>query len=306
MPGAAAYEGGNFPGDETTDWTRSSGLASLTTDMLNRAIGGAYGFTADIGGYFDIGPYQATTKELFVRWTEWTALSPFFRLHGSVGAGTHTPWSYDDETLALYKQMSALHVRARPLILRLWAEARQTGIPVTRPLWLAAPGDPQAAGQDQEWMLGDDVLVAPVVTQGARARSVYLPAGCWQREGGGEQLAGGSEITVQAALAQLPWFVRCGTDPLGPAPSAACRSNRRVLVSVPRLRRGERVRSVRASGAGRRLPARRVRGRRFRVDLRGLPKARVHLRLLARTSRGRTIVWHRTFRTCTPGDKRAA
>ena len=53
-PGAAAYENANFPGDETTDWTRSSGLASLSPDMLNRAVGGAYGFTTDIGGYFDV------------------------------------------------------------------------------------------------------------------------------------------------------------------------------------------------------------------------------------------------------------
>ena len=52
--------------------------------MLNRAIGGAYGFTTDIGGYFDVGPYQPTTKELFLRWAEWAALSPIFRLHGSV------------------------------------------------------------------------------------------------------------------------------------------------------------------------------------------------------------------------------
>lgn len=213
-PGAAAYEGGNFPGDETTDWTRSSGLASLTTDMLNRAIGGAYGFTTDIGGFFDIGPYQPTTKELFVRWTEWSALSPFFRLHGSVGAGTHTPWSYGPETLALFKRMAALHRRARPLILRLWAQARRTGIPPTRPLWLAAPNDAKAAEQDQEWLLGDDLLVAPIVVEGATARDVYLPAGCWRREGRGPRLTGARSVTVQAALDRLPWFGRCGTRPL--------------------------------------------------------------------------------------------
>jgi alpha-glucosidase (family GH31 glycosyl hydrolase) len=112
-PGSAAYEGGNFPGDETTDWTRASGLASQTPDMLNRAIGGAFGFTTDIGGFFDVGPYQATTKELFLRWAEWAALSPFFRLHGSVLAGTHTPWSYDHRTLRVYKRLERLHLRVR-------------------------------------------------------------------------------------------------------------------------------------------------------------------------------------------------
>jgi alpha-D-xyloside xylohydrolase len=213
--GAAAYEGGNFPGDETTDWTRAAGLASLTTDMLNRAIGGAYGFTADIGGFFDVGPYEATTNELFVRWTEWAALSPFFRLHGSVGAGTHTPWSYGDATLKLFKRYAALHRRAAPLIRRLWSRARRTGIPPTRPLWLAAPGDPVAAQQDQEWLLGNDVLVAPVVVEGATSRDVYLPAGCWRREGRGARLAGGRTVSAAAPLESLPWFSRCGKPPLG-------------------------------------------------------------------------------------------
>ncbi|MCW2990808.1 MAG: glycoside hydrolase family 31 [Solirubrobacterales bacterium] len=212
--GAARYEGANFPGDETTDWTRSAGLASQTPDMLNRAIGGAYGFTTDIGGFFDVGPYQATTKELFIRWTEWAALSPFFRVHGSVGAGTHTPWSYGPETLRIFKRYATLHRRAAPLIRRLWREARRTGIPPTRPLWLAAPGDARAAAQDQEWMLGDDLIVAPVVIRAAVSRDVYLPAGCWQRDGRGRRLTGRRTVTAEAALGQLPWFVRCGTRPL--------------------------------------------------------------------------------------------
>src|SRR5437764_177270 len=52
-PGSAAYETGNFPGDESTDWGQGAGLSSLAPDMLSRAIGGAFGFAADIGGYYD-------------------------------------------------------------------------------------------------------------------------------------------------------------------------------------------------------------------------------------------------------------
>jgi len=69
-PGSAAYESANFAGDETTDWTRSSGIASVIPDMLNRALGGAYGYTTDIGGYFDIYTPHATTKELLLRWAD--------------------------------------------------------------------------------------------------------------------------------------------------------------------------------------------------------------------------------------------
>jgi alpha-D-xyloside xylohydrolase len=214
LPGTARYEYSNFPGDETTDWGHASGLASLTTDMLSRAVGGAYGFATDIGGYFDY-TTPPTTKELFLRWAEWAALSPVFRLHGSGLAGTHTPWSYDAATLRTYEAMSRLHLRARPLIAKLWREAERTGAPPTRPLWFADPADRAGWHQDQEWLLGDDLLVAPVVEQGATSRSVYLPAGCWRLHGHGHHHTGGRSITVPAGPATLPWFTRCGTTPLG-------------------------------------------------------------------------------------------
>lgn len=169
------------------------------------------GFTTDIGGYFDIGPYEPTTKELFIRWAEWAALSPMFRLHGSVGTDVHTPWSYDQETVRVYKRLTRLHLRARPLIMRLWRRAVRTGVPMTRPLWLAYPHDAEAAVQDQEWLLGRDILVAPVVEQGASTREVYFPRGCWR--GGGERYQGPRSATVPAPLERLPYFKRCGTRP---------------------------------------------------------------------------------------------
>lgn len=136
--GSARYENANFPGDETTDWSHSSGLASLTSDMLNRAVDGAYGYGTDIGGYFDI-TTPPTTRQLFLRWAEWAALSPVFRLHGSGLTGTHTPWSFGSATARTYDEISRLHLRAAPLIERLWRQADATGMPVTRPLWLPAP-----------------------------------------------------------------------------------------------------------------------------------------------------------------------
>jgi sulfoquinovosidase len=212
-PGSAAYEGGNFPGDETTDWTRSSGIASVVPDMLNRAVGGAFGLSTDIGGYFDLRS-PPTTKELFLRWAALSALTPFFRVHGSLLAGTHTPWSYDAATLRAYKALARLHARAEPLILRLWRSAVRTGVPPTRPLWLAAPGDARAAREDQEWLLGPDLLVAPVVRRGVASRRVVLPAGCWRRGGTGPRLRGPAVRTAAAPLGGLPWFARCGTRPL--------------------------------------------------------------------------------------------
>ena len=176
-PGSAAYESFNFPGDETTDWSQPSGLASLTRDMLNRAIGGAYGYSTDIGGYFDLAS-PPTTHELFVRWAEWAALSPLFRLHGALDTGAHAVGAFDPRGGAYPQALGAAPERA-PLIEALWHQADETGMPITRPLYLQYPQDPRAAEQDQEW-LRPDVLVAPVVEEGARARSVYFPAGCWR------------------------------------------------------------------------------------------------------------------------------
>ena len=212
-PGAAAYENANFPGDETTDWTHASGLGSLATDMLNRAVGGAYGYTTDIGGYWDFPPHRPADRELFLRWAEWAALSPLFRLHGSILDGVHTPWSYDRGVVRAYRRLSRLRLRARPLILRLWRTAVRTGIPPTRPMWLQFPGDRRAAAEDQQWMLGPNLLVAPVVAAGARSVRAYLPRGCW-RSPAGRRLQGPGRRRVAAPLGRLPYFVRCGTRPL--------------------------------------------------------------------------------------------
>ncbi len=210
--GSAASEMSNFPGDETSDWSASSGLRSLAPDMLNRAVGGAFGYSTDIGGYLDLfaGPPD---EELWSRWVEWSALTPFFRVHNAQRAGTRMPWAFGPAAYARWVAMARLHARAVPLIRRLWRRGRRTGLPPTRPLWLAAPGDRRAARQPQEWTLGRDVLVAPVVRRGATSRTVYLPRGCWRRSGTGRRRRGRAGLRVRAPLGRLPYFVRCGTRP---------------------------------------------------------------------------------------------
>ncbi len=225
-PGTTAYENANFPGDETTDFSRASGLGSLITDMLSRGIGGAVGFTTDIGGYADY-LSGSPTKELYIRWSQATALMPFMRNHNSSSTGHRTPWSYDEETVATFRHHAELHLAAQPLIAALWEQSTRTGMPVTQPLWLVFPDDPVAGVQDQQFMLGPDVLVAPVVTDGARARDVYFPdartglgmtpnatqENCWFHPETGERFAGAQTTTVDAPIDRLPYFFRCGTQP---------------------------------------------------------------------------------------------
>jgi len=216
--GSSAYENAVFPGDETVDWQRGTGLPSIVPDMLNRAVGGAPGFTTDIGGYSQFTPTDPvmppTGRELFTRWAQAAALTPFFRVHNSGLSGVRMPWDFDRVTERRWIRMAALHGRAKPLILRLWRRFLRTGIPMTRPLWLADPGGGRGPRGDDQWLLGPDVLVAPVLTRGQRARPVRLPPGCWRRQGRGRVLRGGRTVRIPAPLGQLPWFVRCGKRPL--------------------------------------------------------------------------------------------
>jgi sulfoquinovosidase len=177
--------------------------------MLNRSIGGAWGYSTDIGGYFDLFTTHPTTKELLLRWAELAVFTPFFRLHGSLLAGTHTPWRYDAQTVRIYDRLAALHERVVPLIMRLWREGDRTGTPPTRPLWLAYPRDRRAARQDQEWLLGPNLLVAPATDPGAHGRSVYLPEGCWRSPESGRIVHGPSAAWAKAPLAVLPYFTHC-------------------------------------------------------------------------------------------------
>lgn len=210
--GSSAYESSNFPGDETSDWSRASGIASLTTDMLSRSATGSYGYNTDIGGYFDyhVGPADA---ELYTRWAFWAALSPVFRVHNSSSNGVRMPWFFGDETMAHWRKAAELHLAAKPLIMSLWQEAQTTGIPPTRGLWLHYPDDARARAEDQQWLLGADVLVAPVVEAGAETRDVYLPKGCWQHVDSGTEYQGPIDVTVHAAIDSLPYFFRCGSQP---------------------------------------------------------------------------------------------
>lgn len=216
--GSAAYENAEFPGDETVDWTRSTGLPSIVPDMLNRAVGGAPGFDTDIGGYAQFTPEHpflpATNAELFTRWAQAAALMPYFRVHNSGLSGAQMPWDFDAATEAGWEQMAALHQRAAPLMRRLWRTFVRTGVPMERPLWLADPGLRAGTHADDEWMVGKDLLAAPVLSQGATSRAVALPSGCWRLHGAGLRLSGQRTITVAAPLASLPWFARCGTTPL--------------------------------------------------------------------------------------------
>lgn len=215
--GVQRSTGAVFPGDETSDWSEGSGLPSVVPTMLNLALGGFPTFTTDVGGYFDfVAP--RTTPELLTRWGQLAALTPVMRVHNSTAHGSLYPHDLTGDYLDAYRRYARLKLRLVPLVDR-WTRraADGRGIGPVRPLVLA-DSSPAGRSVDDQWLLGRDLLVAPVLEPGATSRSVYLPAGSdWQRvrvDGRSRLLPvgtvreGGQHVTVPVSIRDIPLYVR--------------------------------------------------------------------------------------------------
>jgi len=117
------------------------------------------------------------------------------------------PFEYSQKTMDLVKKFIYLHEDHSPLIIDLAKKRVADGSPIIRPMWYAEPEDPRAFTIGDQFMLGDDILVAPVVTLGQYERMVYFPSGKWEDQHG-QQLQGPGEFKVKAPLEELPYFKR--------------------------------------------------------------------------------------------------
>jgi alpha-glucosidase (family GH31 glycosyl hydrolase) len=182
-------------------------------------LSGISSWGSDIGGFFSLG-FRRLTPELLVRWIEVGAVSGVMRTKAGgvdIPPKGGRPQVWDPEILPHWRRYARLRTSLYPYVVAANAAYRETGLPVMRHLALAYPGDPRATGREDEFLFGPDLLAAPVLAPGARERRLYLPAGNWIRldpdlaGAGGELLAGGREVTVPAALGELPLFVRAGS-----------------------------------------------------------------------------------------------
>jgi len=220
-------------GDPTTDWGYD-GLSSAIKQALSLGTSGISRWGSDIGGYF--GAFGGKlTPELLVRWIEFGAVSGVMRTEANgfnLGPNTR-PQIFDPGILPVWRRYAKLRTQLYPYLLAADGEYRRTGLPLMRHLALVYPDDPTAAGQEDEFMFGPDLLAAPVHDPGQTKRGVYLPKGRWidfwkaiaYRDSDGslrlrkaKAMKGGRNVTVAAALDQLPLMVRAGAVlPLLPA-----------------------------------------------------------------------------------------
>lgn len=198
-------------------------LAAQIPAGLNVGISGIPWWTTDIGGFRHGDPATEYFRELVVRWFQFGAFCPLFRLHGVREPGplvgsdqTGAPnevWSFGEQAYELIRRQLQLRERLRPYVMGLMSVASRTGIPPMRALFLEFPDDETAWGISDQFMLGPDVLVAPVTALGTRERAVYLPAGAdWLDAWSGEPVGENGWISADAPLERIPVYLREGGE----------------------------------------------------------------------------------------------
>ena len=183
------------------------GLRSAIISQQRVAFLGYPVWGSDTGGY-----YSFEDRDVFARWLEFSAFSGIMEIGG---VGPNAPWAmptapaYDEEMIAIYRRYTLLRERLQPYLVAAAREAGASGLPLVRPLVFAWPDDPAVSDLWDQYLLGPDLLVAPVWRAGQRAREVYLPAGSWRSYWDPSQRYGGPvTLTVDVPLDTIPVFVR--------------------------------------------------------------------------------------------------
>ncbi|MEO1064540.1 MAG: TIM-barrel domain-containing protein [Actinomycetota bacterium] len=189
-----------------------AGLQATLRGGLSHAVSNPGFWSHDIGGFF--GP--ELTPGLYVRWTQFGALSPLMRAHG---LRPREPWEFGEEALEICRRWIRLRYSLVPYLWQVAGEVERSGLPMLRPMVLEFPDDPFAPGTDDQYLLGSDLLVVPVLDDAMRTvtRRVYLPAGRWHRLDTGA--AGGADpdpiegpqlVWVDVPIDDMPVYVRDG------------------------------------------------------------------------------------------------
>ena len=187
--------------DKDSIWGKENGLAAIIPEAITVSARGFFYVMPDMVGGNQYGN-DRIDKEMMVRWAQASALMPLLQF-------SYGPWHFDEETVRLCREASELHVKFAPYIVQLAQAATKTGEPILRPIWYNNPEDPAGFTVTDEFMLGNDVLVAPVIEKGATERVIYIPKGDWIDYKTKAAVPGDRWLNhYSAPLDTLPIFVR--------------------------------------------------------------------------------------------------
>ncbi|RIX51041.1 DUF5110 domain-containing protein [Paenibacillus nanensis] len=191
-----------WTGDNRSFWEH---MAMAMPMVLNLGLSGVAFAGPDIGGFA-----HHCSGELLARWTQMGALFPYCRNHSELRSIRQEPWSFGPEVEAICREYIGLRYRLMPLIYSVFRESSVSGLPVIRPLVLEYPDDPNVANLCDQFLLGSQLLAAPIYRPGTDHRSVYLPEGVWYDYWTGEKLEGGRHVLAHAPLEKMPLYVKAG------------------------------------------------------------------------------------------------
>ena len=194
-----------WSGDHHVDWSTDDGIGSVITGTLSLAMSGFCITHSDTGGY-TTNEYLVRSKELLMRWMDMNVFSPLFRFHEGNQPQRNAQVFDDDELIAHLKRCTDWHIALKPYLKELEKEACEKGIPFMRPLFYHYD-EPRAYDETTQYLLGRDLLVAPVLKEGASGRSVYLPEDKWVHLFTKKEYTGGI-YEMEAAVGQIPVFCR--------------------------------------------------------------------------------------------------
>jgi alpha-glucosidase len=192
----------NWMGDNQSRWDH---LWMSMPMAMGFGLSGQPFVGADIGGF-----RGHCNAELFLRWMQYGTMTPFCRNHSEIGNVDQYAWSWGDAVRDLVRCAIKLRYRLMPYLYATFVGATETGAPVQRPLIFDHQYDAVVRDIDDQFLLGRDLLVAPITTVGVTARHLYLPAGYWYDWYTGVELAGETFILTPTPMDHIPLYARGG------------------------------------------------------------------------------------------------
>jgi len=203
-----------WSGDVESNWLS---FARQIPAGLNFELSGLPYWTTDIGGFVTGHPDDPAYRELFVRWFEYGAFCPIFRVHGTRVPNVNELWSYGPEAQKILTDYDRLRYRLLPYIYSVAWKVTDEGYTPMRALAMEFPGDVRARNIGDQFLFGPAILVNPVTEPGATSRYLYLPDAKWYDFWTGRAVTGGVAADVAAPLERMPLYVRAGSIlPMGP------------------------------------------------------------------------------------------
>lgn len=196
-----------WTGDNMAKWEHMKASVPM---LLSLSVVGMTFSGADVPGFF----FNPDSDELVVRWYQVGSFQPFFRAHAHIDTKRREPWMFNDQTKLQIRDAIRTRYHYLPYMYTLFRENSVNGNPIMRPLWFHFPSDSQTFSMDESYLLGDALLVHPVLDKGVTSLDIYFPGDDntqWLDVQTNTVYLGGKTYTVAAPLSKIPFFQRSKT-----------------------------------------------------------------------------------------------